>query len=285
MSSKFSRRLFILQMLFPIVACATEKKLTKELEFIIGTISYGEGQKTLERFERFRKYLGDKTGAIVQFEPAFNENIAMERIKNRSWSLVFAPPGLAAFAKANYQYAPIFPLQIDANSRSVFVVRKDSPLKQLKDLQGKTVALGVPGSATGYYLPLYNLYGLTLTSILFAPTPMEVLESVAQKKADAGAVSLEEFRSSRTKIDGVEFSILFTDPQNVPPGGVLVSPKIELNRQELIRNYMTEASPTLIQEIGYVPNGDIPDYKYMIAVVNRVIAINGNLRAKPVRIF
>jgi phosphonate transport system substrate-binding protein len=285
MSSKFSRRLFILQMLLPIVACATEKKFSRELEFIIGTISYGEGQKTLDRFERFRKYLGDKTGAIVQFEPAFNENIAIERIKNRSWSLVFAPPGLAAIAKAKYQYVAIFPLQIDANSRSVFVVRKDSPLQQLKDLQGKTVALGVPGSATGYYLPLYNLYGLTLASLLFAPTPIAVLESVAQKQVDAGAVSLEEFRSSRTKIDGVEFRILFTDPQNVPPGGVLVSPNVELNRQQLIRNYMTEASPTLIQQIGYVPSGDIPDYKYMIAVVNRVIAINGNLRGKPVRIF
>jgi phosphonate transport system substrate-binding protein len=285
MLSRFSRRLFILQMLFPIVACATEKKSTRELEFIIGTISYEEGQKTLERFERFCKYLGDKTGAIIQFEPAFNENLAIEKIKNHSWSLVFAPPGLAAFAQANYQYVPIFPLQIDANSRSVFIVRKDSPLKELKDLQGKRVALGVPGSATGYYFPLYNLYGLTLASIVPAPTPISVLESVAQKNADAGAVSLEEFTSFRTKIDGVEFRILYTDRQNVPSGAVLLSPKVELNRQQLIRNYMTEASPTLIQKIGYVPNGDIPDYKYMISVVNRVTSINGNLHTKPVRIF
>ncbi len=285
MLSRFSRRLFILQMLFPIVACATEKKSTRELEFIIGTISYEEGQEALDKFERFRKYLGDKTGTIIQFEPAFNENLAIEKIQNRSWSLVFAPPGLAAFAQANYQYLPIFPLQIDANSRSVFIVRKDSPLQVLKDLQGKRVALGVRGSATGYYFPLYNLYGLTLTSIEFAPTPISVLESVAQKNADAGAVSLEEFNLSRTKIDGVEFRILYTDRQKVPPGAVLVSPNVELNRQQLIRNYMTEASPTLIQKIGYVPNGDIPDYKYMISVVNRVTAINGNLRTKPVRIF
>ena len=285
MSLKLSRRLFILQMLLLNAACQAEKTSNQELELVVGVISYGKGQETLLKFNRFRDYLGEKTGAIIQLEPAFNENIAMYRIQHLAWSLVFAPPGLAAFAKANYQYVPILPLQIDVNSRSILVVRKDSPLQQLKDLQGKTVALGIPGSATGYYFPLYNLYGLTLAEILFASTAKTVLEWVAQGKADVGAISQEEFNLYRTKLGGVEFRILFTDLHNVPPGAVLIGPNVDRNRQEVIRNYMRDAPLTLIQQVGYAPNGDVPDYQYMISVVKRVTPIAGRLHSKPAQIF
>ncbi|MEH2315896.1 phosphate/phosphite/phosphonate ABC transporter substrate-binding protein [Nostoc sp.] len=285
MSYKLSRRVYILQMLLLFAACEEKKTPTQELELVIGAISYEEGRQTLERFTRFREYLGNKTGAIIQLEPTFNENKALERVKHQAWSLVFAPPGLAALAQANYQYEPIFPLEIDVNSYFVFIVSKDSPLQQLKDLQGKTVALGMRGSATGYYFPLYNLYGLTLAEILFAPTPTTVFEWVAQGKASAGAVSLKEFNLYRNKLDGVEFRILFTDPQNVPPGAVLIAPNIDSNSQQLIRNYMTDAPPSVIQEVGYVPNGKIPDYRYMISVVKRVTSIVSRLDASPVRLF
>jgi phosphonate transport system substrate-binding protein len=282
--AKLSRRLFILQMLLTLAACAKEKK-SQEIVLITGVISYGEGQKTLAKFERFRKYLGEKTRTVIQLEPAFNENLAMQNIQHLAWALVFAPPGLAAFAKANYQYVPIFPLQIDVNTRSIFIVRKDSPLQQLKDLQGKVVALGILGSAAGYYFPLYNLYGLTLASILFAPTTKTILEWVAQGKAAAGAMSLNDFNSLKTQLSNVEFRILFTDPQSVPTGAVLISPNIEANRQELIRNYMKEAPLSVIQEVGYVPNGDVPDYQYMISVVKRVTSVATRLQEKPARIF
>lgn len=282
--ASLSRRLFILQMLLTLAACATERK-SQEMVLVTGVISYGEAQKTLSKFERFRKYLGDKTGTVIQLEPTFNESLAMQDIQHLAWGLVFAPPGLAAFAKANYQYVPIFPLQIDANSRSIFIVRKDSPLQKLKDLQGKVVALGIPGSATGYYFPLYNLYGVILASILFAPTPITILEWVAQGKAAAGAISLEEFNLFKTQLSNVDFRILFTDPQNVPTGAVLISPNVEANRQELIRNYMKEAPLSLIQDVGYVPNGDVPDYRYMISVVKRVTSVAAHLHDKPARIF
>lgn len=285
MSSQFSRRLFILQILLLITACGEETS-NQQLELVIGVISYGEGKQAIERFARFRKYLGEKVRAIILLEPTFNEKIAIERIQRGAWSLVFAPPGLAALASANYQYLPIFPLQIESTSQAIFVVREDSPVQQLKDLQGKTVALGQPGSATGYYFPLYNLFGLrlTLASILFAPTPKTVLEWVAQGKAAAGAISSEEFNLYKTKL-GNAFRILFTDPQNVPPGAVLIGPNIDRNRQELIRNSMKDAPPNLVPDVGYLPNAEAPDYQYMISVVKQVTAISGRLNSKPVRLF
>lgn len=273
-------------MLLLFTACAGEETSNQQLDFVIGVISYEEGKQAIERFTRFRNYLGEKLGAIIQLEPAFSQNLALERIKNGDWSLVFAPPGLAAIASANYQYLPIFPLQIEGTSRSIFVVRKDSPLNQFKDLQGKIVALGQPGSAAGYYFPLFNLYGFTLAEILFAPTPKTVLESVAQGKAAAGAISLEEFNLYRTEFGATEFRILFSNPQTVPLGAVLIGgSNAERNRLDRIRNCMKNAPPSLVQDIGYLPNSDAPDYQYMNVIVKRVTSIAQHLNCKPVRLF
>jgi phosphonate transport system substrate-binding protein len=158
----------------------------------------------------------------------------------------------------------------------------------LRGLQGQTVALGQPGSATGYYFPLYNLYGLTLSELMFAPTPKTVLEWVSQGKATAGALSKEEFDSYSSQLKPTEFRIIFTDPHYVPPGVVLIGPTVESNSQEQIRKVMRDVPSTIAQEVGYIPNGSLPDYGYMIAVVKRVNSIAPDatsIQLKPARLF
>jgi len=229
--------------------------------------------------------LAEKTGAHVELEPTLNENRALERIQNHAWSLIFAPPGIAAIAIDRYQYLPLFPLQDVTNSRSMLVVCKDSPIQELKQLEGQIVALGQPGSATGYYFPIYNLYGLTLAEVLFAPTPKTVLEWVAQGKATAGALSMAEFYLYSSQVSKAQFRVLYTDSHSVPPGAVLVGPTVERNRQEQIGKIMSAAPSGLVQETGYIPNKPVPDYQYMIAVVERVRQIATQLREKPTRLF
>lgn len=48
---------------------------------------------------------------------------------------------------------------------------------------------------------------------------------------------------------------------------------------------MNDAPSSLAQEVGYVPNGQVPNYKYMISVVDRVSSITSKLQSKPVRLF
>lgn len=284
MSLRLSRRSFLLHLLL-LTACGVKSTLSKGDNLSIGLISYDEGQEAINRYTSFRSYLGEKTGSLIQLEPTFNENKALERIQSRAWSLVFAPPGLAAIAIAQEEYLPLFPLEGINNLRSVLVVRKDSPIQNLKDLQGKTVTLGQIGSATGYYLPLYNLYGLTLAELLFAPTPRTVLEWVAQGKSAAGALSKNELALYSRQLSETEFRVLYTDPHNVPPGAVLIGPTIESNRQERIRKIMGEAPSVLAQEAGYIPNSPAPDYQYMIAVVERVKSIATQIREKRVHLY
>ncbi|MDZ8183927.1 MAG: PhnD/SsuA/transferrin family substrate-binding protein [Nostoc sp. ChiSLP02] len=281
---RFPRRLFLYYLL-GLTFASCRSKPPFEGTLTVGVLNYGGGEQIINQFAKFNSYLGEKTNSIIQLEPAFNENKAVERLDARAWSLVFAPPGLAAIAIARHQYIPLFPLIGISDLRSIFVVRKDSSISQLKQLQGQTVALGQLGSATGYYFPLYNLYGITLAEILFAPTPKAGLEFVAQGKASACAVSEAELNMYASQLSPTEFRILFKDPHYVPLGVVLIGPDIERNRQEFIRKVMSETPSGLAQEVGYVPNGQVPDYKYMISVVDRVSSIAGNLNDKPVRLF
>ncbi|MDF5738773.1 MULTISPECIES: phosphate/phosphite/phosphonate ABC transporter substrate-binding protein [unclassified Nostoc] len=281
---RFPRRLFMFHLLgFTFAACQSPKEFEGNLT--VGVINYGGGEQIINQYAKFNSYLGEKTNAYIQLEPVFNENRAIERLQARAWSLVFAPPGLAAIAIAHYQYVPLFPLIGISNLRSIFVVRKDNPISDLKQLEGKIVALGQLGSATGYYFPLYNLYGTTLAQILFAPTPKAALELVAQGKAIACAVSEAELSVYGSQLTPTEFRILFKDPHYVPLGVVLIGPNVERNRQEFIRKVMSDSPSDLAQEVGYVPNGQIPDYKYMISLVDRVSSISSKLQKKPVRLF
>lgn len=283
MSSKISRRLFI--QLFLLTACGGNSKPTQSDKLTIGVVSYGQGAQLIERYTDFNNYLSKETGALVDLEPTFNEAKALERINSQAWSLIFAPPGLAAIAISEQQYLPISPLSNVNNLRSIIVVRKDSSVRALEDLNGKIVALGQLGSATGYYFPIFNLYGLILAEIVVAPIPKTVLEWVAQGKVTAGALSREEFNVYSRQMSETEFRVLYTDPHIVPPGAVLIGPAIERNLQEQIRKVINDAPSVLAQEVGYVPNGTLPDYEYMTTVVKRVRSIATHIQEQPARLF
>ena len=284
MNPRLSRRVFLSQMLLSIAACTTEKSIPNQ-RLVIGVLSYGQGKQTVERLSGFREYLSEKLKTIVELEPAFNERIAVERMKRKSWSLVFSTPGLAAMSIASYQYWSMFPLQLDKGYRSVIVVNQNSSLNELQDLRNKKLALGQQGSATGYYFPLFNLYGLTLTSVQFASAPKISLEWLSSGEVDAAALSLEEFNLHKTKFDSSQFRILFSDSHSVPSGSLLCSPLVEKKRADLIRNHLKKAPTSLIQQARYIPNASPPDYKYMMSVVKRVNAIAENIDSKPVRLF
>jgi phosphonate transport system substrate-binding protein len=281
---KFSRRVFLI-LLF-LSACQASS--LKGDPLILGTVSYGEGEEVINQYEGFKQYLEQQTRSLVELEPAFNENKAIERIRSQAWSLVFAPPGLAAIAMSQYQYIPLLPLDGISTLRSVIIVRKDSPFQELKSLTGQTIALGQIGSATGYYFPIFNLYGLTVAELLFSPTPKAILENVAQGRAAAGALSMEQFNNYQTQFKAGTFRILFTDTHSVPSGVVLIAPNIPQQRQEEILKILNDTPSMIANEAGFVPHAPVPNYKYMISVVERVRSIfpeATELHSRNIRLF
>lgn len=284
---RHSRKFFVV-FLFPLlwllVACnSTGNSTLKRL--VIGVVSYGEGARSLEQYAELKEHLGAKLKSLIELEPALNEIQAIEQIERQNWDLVFAPPGLAAIAISQAQYVPLLPREGGDQERSVIVVRDDNPEAAIKDLANKTVALGQKGSAAGYYFPVYNLYGLTLSEIKFGSTPKQVLQWVDEGDVVAGALSLAELERYRSDFKGVQFRILHRDSHLVPSGAVLIGPDVEGDLQTQLLEALESASPQTKRSVGYISNAQPPNYEYLIKVVKRVQPIAQRIRDKPAPLY
>lgn len=251
----------------------------------VGVVNYGEGGRSLEQYDQLKDYLEASLKSIIEFEPAYNEVQAVQQIERQSWDIVIAPPGLAAIAISQKRYLPILPREGGDKERSVIVVKQNSPLQQLTDLAGQSISLGQEGSATGYYLPIYNLYGLTLSKVSFAPTPKALLESIASDQVTAGALSLADLERYRSAFGSSQFRILFRDTHPVPPGAILISPEVDRNLQQQIRQALESAPSSIAATAGYVADAKVPDYSYLIKVVQRVRPIANRIREQPAPLY
>lgn len=121
--------------------------------------------------------------------------------------------GDVTFAEANTQYAAI-PILKPRNRdgvpfyRSAIIVRADSPLKNLKDLRGKTMAFGSPHSTSGNLIPRYLLWdnGVTLHELKSFTNLQHhdaVAKAILKGQFDAGAVKdvvAEKYKSHGLRI-------------------------------------------------------------------------------------
>jgi phosphonate transport system substrate-binding protein len=283
-SSMIPRRFFMMQALLLLAGCTSASKQQRVSRLTIGAVAYGEGVQSVNQYQRFVEYLEGQTKTLIELEPAYNEVKAVEQIQKKAWSLVFAPPGLAAIATAKAQYLPLFPLQGVNNLSSVLVVRQDSPIKKVADVNGKVLALGQPGSATGYYVPLYELYGTVPAEVRIAPTPKTILEWLTKQEIDVGALAKDEFERFRSEFSQTPFRVLLAS-RRIPAGAVLISPTVERNQQAVIEKAMRDVLPAIAQEVGYVPNAAPPNYKDLITFIDKVKPIEANLGAKPAALF
>lgn len=281
-----SRRLLLIQIIFLLLGCSSSQPGdTQKLgRLVVGVVAYGEGTRSVDQYQAFNQYLETRMKTLVELEPAFNEVKAVEQIQRQSWSLVFAPPGLAAIAISKANYLPLFPLEGVDNLSSVLVVKKDSPIQKLTDVTGKRIALGQPGSATGYYVPLYELYGTTPMEVRTAPTPKTALEWLAKDEVAVVAMSKDEFDRYRRDFSSVEFRVLHTS-RRIPSGAVLISPEVDRNQQQVIQQAMNEAVPAIAQQAGYIPNAAPPDYKTLISFIEKVKPIESHIHEKPAPLY
>lgn len=248
----------------------------------LGVVSYGEENVSLDKYEGFKNYIAAKTKSIVELEPAYNELQAMDQIRRKQWDIVFAPPGLAAIAMDKQLYEPLFSMgEVSSTERSLLIVTDNSPIQKIPDLMNKTIALGQIGSAAGYYVPLYDLYGLTLADIRFAPTPKTLLQWLKEGSVDAGALSEKNFEIYRRQFRQTKFKTIHSS-RWIPPGVVLLSPNVERNREQQIRKFMSEVPANIAADAGYIPSAKIPKYNQLIQLIKKVKPLEPRIKETPV---
>jgi phosphonate transport system substrate-binding protein len=276
---RFILFLMIGVMIGVVVSCADTKSVSTD-KLTIGVVSYGEAEVSLEPYQRFQNYLAEQTKIAFELEIAYNELQAVQQVESGNWSLVFAPPGLAVIA-GKRGFVQLFPLDdVDKSEHSLIVVLNESPVETLYDLANQTVAMGKPGSAAGYYLPLYDLYGLTLKEVKFAPTPETLLEWVDEGTVMAGAISEKDFNQYKKKFSTTDFRILHQSKRTIPAGVVLLG-VVERGQGEFIRRVMETAPSNLTSDARYIPTASLPDYGDMVKVVDRVRPLEEQVRQQP----
>ncbi len=255
-------------------------------KLIVGVVSYGASARShMENYSELEDYLGNQLNSIIELEPAYNEIKALDQIAKQKWDLVFAPPGLAVNAIYHHRYEPIIPLEGVEKLRSVIVVNADSRFQTKAELAGETIALGQKGSATGYYVPIYNLYGLSFAEVHFAPTPKTSLEWLDSQEVAASALSLQEFRQHRTNYKHERFRIIDIDSRTIPPGAILIADKIEPEFKEQIKSTLSQTPSYIAASAGFLPNEQLPRYEYLADVIERVLQISERIKEKPARLY
>jgi phosphonate transport system substrate-binding protein len=273
------KRLTTALVLMGLVSCTPAEPVNTD-KMIIGVVSYDNAEVSLEKYQRFQNYLGEQTKIPLELEIAYNELQAVDQIERGNWDIVFAPPGLAALATQR-GYTQLFPLErADISEHSLIVVLEDSSITRLVDLSFKPVAMGKPGSAAGYYLPLYNLYGLTLEEVYFAPTPKTILEWVSDGTVAAGAISEQEFEQYQRDFPEVDFRVLNESRRSIPPGVVLLG-VVERGQGEYITRVMKEAPADITSDARYIPTAELPDYSEMIRVVEKIKPLESQVKQVP----
>lgn len=279
------KKIFIVAIFGFVSGCSRAAEKIEFCKLSVGVVSYEAKDNSVEKFADFKEYIGKQLNCIVELEPVYNEVKALTQIAQKKWDLVFAPSGLAAIAISSYDYLPIVPLESVRQTRSVIAVRQDSNFESHRDLAGEVIALGQKGSATSYYLPIYNLYGLQFAEVKFAPTPNTILTWLDKDKIAAGALSMAEFQRYRQNFQPNRFKVVQVDSHAVPPGAILISDRIERNLQEQIEQKLAETPSFIAASVGFLPNEEPPDYDYLVKVIERVRPIAENIKDKPALLY
>lgn len=132
--------------------------------------------------------------------------------------------------------------------RSVVIVRSDSPYKTIKDLAGKSIAFGDPGSASGYQVPRYFLKeeGVVADSFFgktsFSGSHENTVIGVLSGTFDAGATWYSsEARSNMARMEHKNmirkglWRIVWTSPQ-IPTSPWVVPSKLPKEMKDDIKN-------------------------------------------------
>lgn len=222
---------------------------------------------------------GEKIKVRINGDKTLSYTEAQKRIETKTWDIAFAnSPILSIFAN-NQGYSHIagmFPETI--NYQGGLFVRKDSLIKSLNDIKPSTrVALGGFNSASSFYMPVYDLYGKTITADT-GNRGQDIIDLVRKGKADMGAAAIGDF----LRKDDSDFRIIYVS-RNIPSSGVYASSNLSELDRENIKKLMLNA-PAKVQKQANYGDKPEPDYTEFRKIVKRVeeILICADFSQNPV---
>ena len=113
----------------------------------------------LRIYAPFAEYLGKQVGMKVQFVPVVDYAATVEGLAAKKLDLVWYGgfTSVQAVRRTEGKATRLAMRREDAEFKSVFITRKDSGIRSLTDLKGKTFSFGSVSSTSGHLMPRFFL--------------------------------------------------------------------------------------------------------------------------------
>ncbi len=175
----------------------------KQDKFVIAYLPQESDEQMQKTYSNFEKELSEKIGIEVEAYQANSYNAAIEAMKNNKADMAMFGPFSYIVAEERADAELIANLnnpELEGQAPSVIVVPKDSEIKTIADLEGKTIGFADPVSTTGHLLPkstivkelgigVEELEKSFFKSVQFAGGHDKALIGVVRGQYDAAGVS------------------------------------------------------------------------------------------------
>ncbi|HWP58487.1 MAG TPA: putative selenate ABC transporter substrate-binding protein [Candidatus Acidoferrales bacterium] len=205
-----------------LLAAAAFAQAPKELR--ISAIPDENPQEMLRIYSPFADYLSKEIGVPVKFTPVVDYAATVEGLAAGKLDMVWYG-GLTSVQAARRAKGArrIIMRKEDAEFKSHFITRKDTGIRSLADLKGKTFSFGSVSSTSGHLMPRYFLLKAGIqperdfTKFSFSGAHDATAAWVEAGRVDAGALNFLVWDKlvETKKVDTEKVAVFYTTPPYV----------------------------------------------------------------------
>jgi phosphonate transport system substrate-binding protein len=193
-------------------------------ELRISAIPDENPQELLRIYTPFSDYLSKEIGIPVKFTPVVDYAATVEGLAGNKLDMVWYG-GLTSVQAARMAKGAkrIIMRKEDTEFKSQFITRKDTGVKDLKGLKGKTFSFGSVSSTSGHLMPRYNLMKAGInpekdfSKFSFSGAHDATAAWVEAGRVDAGALNFLVWDKlvANKKVDTDKVVVFYTTPPYV----------------------------------------------------------------------
>ncbi len=265
---------FVVLLLFAVLAVPF---IASAAELKFGLLPRLSEKEMVDGFTPLAKYLEKELGAKITIVVPKDFDTWTKDAKAGAYDIAYTNPYLYVVVKKDVKIAEPLVIasepEIGKNLYGTIIVKKDSPIKSIADLKGKTVAATDPGSAGAYLVQMLMLQKAGLkkddVKLIFEKKRDPVADAVLAGKADAGFVRDDDVEKLKAGAD--KFRKLGTsDP--IPNWPIFIAKKMDPAISAKLKAALLKLKPGGLQSIkilaparidGFVPTTD-KDFNVMI---------------------
>jgi len=256
---------FVALLLTGSIAEAADPKVIR-----MGLIPADDAAEMLRNYEPLKQYLQGVIGIPVELRVTMDYNAAIEAMRAKHIEMAwFGPFSYVLAREVAGAEAIVVGMRRDTGKttyRTIFVTHRDSGIKSLRDLTGKSVAFVDPASTSGYLIPMSILkkQGYVpekdFKATFFAGTHNAVELAVRNRKVDVGADSDTSYgRMVKNGEIDPKINVIIHESEPIPGSPIVVRGDLDpVLKKRLQKALVDMEEQTIFQVRGW---GDIVRYE------------------------